>query len=155
VLDRTCEHCGDPAHGRPRLVPGLVQFSVSRSEGHAAVAVASAPVGVDVEDADRSVSADEIAPVLAPDEREWLSGRGDDAALQLWVLKEAVGKAMGLGIVGAERFSVLAGERDLTGWQAVVDPAGRPWSVRLVDAADAIAAVAVAGPPRPIRGEPQ
>jgi 4'-phosphopantetheinyl transferase len=146
-FDRTCTRCGDPVHGRPRLVPELVHFSVARSERLAAVAVAPVAVGVDVEDAGRAVTAREIAPVLSAAERRW---QGEDP-LGLWVMKEAVGKAMGLGIVQAEAFSVVAEDDDLAGWRAVADPSGARWSVTRVDVPDAVLAVAVAGGPRPIR----
>jgi phosphopantetheinyl transferase len=147
-FDRTCPRCGDPTHGRPRLVPELAQFSVARSERWAAVAVAPVVVGIDVEDAGRALAAADIAPLLSPPERRW---RGDDR-LGLWVMKEAAGKAMGLGVVGAEAFSVIAGEDDdLTGWRTVAEPSGERWSVTRVVAPAVALAVAVAGEPQPLR----
>jgi phosphopantetheinyl transferase len=143
-FDRTCERCGHPTHGRPRLVPELVRFSVARSERWAAVAVAPVVVGVDVEDAGRAVTADDLAPVLSEAERRWPA----DDHLALWVMKEAVGKAMGLGIVDAETFAV--GD-DVAGWRAVDDPSGARWSVTAVDVPEVVLAVAVAGEPRPIQ----
>jgi 4'-phosphopantetheinyl transferase len=143
-FDRTCARCGDPTHGRPRLVPELVQFSVARSERWAAVAVAPVVVGVDVEDAGRAVTAGDIAAVLSPDELR----RPNEDVLGLWVMKEAVGKAMGMGVVGAESFSIAAGG---AGWRAVDDASDARWSVTRVDVPDAALAVAVGGEPRPIR----
>jgi phosphopantetheinyl transferase len=152
VFTRTCARCGHPNHGRPRLVPGLVDFSVSRSERWAAVAVASAPVGVDVEEPERAVAPAELGPVLSVAERRWLVGRESRDLLALWVMKEAVGKAMGLGIVDVEGFSVVARETDdLTGWRPVVDRSGHRWSVTRVDTSGADVAVAIAGDPRPIQ----
>jgi 4'-phosphopantetheinyl transferase len=149
-FDRTCPRCGHPTHGRPRLVPELVHFSVARSERWTAVAVAPVVVGVDVEDAGRAVAAHEIALVLSAAERRW---QGEDR-LGLWVMKEAVGKAMGLGIVEAEAFSVVGAEDDdIAGWRTVDDPSGARWSVTRVDVPDAALAVAVAGEPRSIRYE--
>jgi phosphopantetheinyl transferase len=149
---RTCERCGHPTHGRPRLDREGVEFSVSRSERWAAVAVAPVPVGVDVEDPGRAVAAGELAPVLSAAERSWLAGREADDLLVLFVMKESVGKAMGLGIVDVEELSVVSREGDeLTGWRAVVDPSARRWSVTRVDAPGAVLAVAIAGNPRPIR----
>jgi 4'-phosphopantetheinyl transferase len=145
-FDRTCARCGHPTHGRPRLVPELVHFSVARSERWAAVAIAPVVVGVDVEDAGRVVAAGEIAAALSPAEQRW---RGEDL-LGLWVMKEAVGKAMGLGIVEAKTFSVVAAGDDIAGWRAVEDPSGARWSVTRVDVPDAVLAVAVTGEPRPI-----
>ena len=151
VFTRVCVRCGHPTHGRPRLVPEVVDFSVSRSERWAAVAVAPAPVGVDVEDPGRAVTAEELEPVLSVAERQWLGARDAEDVLGLWVMKEAVGKALGLGIVDVEDFSVVTREvDDVTGWRAVVNPSGRRWSVTRVDASGAVLAVAVAGGPRPI-----
>lgn len=155
-----CERCGHPSHGRPRLAAGAVadagadlpHFSVSRSEGWAAVAVAPVPVGVDVEDPGRAVDAAEIVPVLSPVERRWAAGRSTGDLLALWVVKEAAGKAMGIGIVGVEACSVVAGEDDdLAGWRTVAGAAAGTWSVTRVDAPGAVVAVGVAGDPRPVR----
>jgi hypothetical protein len=61
-------------------------------------------------------------------------------------------KAMGLGIVDVQEFSVVAREADdLTGWRAVADGSDRRWSATRVEAPGAVLAVAVAGGPRPIR----
>lgn len=154
VVSRTCGRCGHPTHGRPRLVPEVVHFSVSRSERWAAVAVAPVPVGVDVEDADRPVTAADLGPALGAEERRWAAGRSGRELLGLWVLKEAAGKATGAGIVDADRLAVVAGVADdLAGWRAGDDPAGGCWSATLVDPPGvdgAVVAVAVAGRPRPV-----
>ena len=151
---RTCVRCGHPTHGRPRLVPNGVEFSVSRSERWAAVAVAPVPVGVDVEDAGRELAPEELAPVLSAAERRWLVGREGGELVALWVMKESVGKAIGLGVVDVEGVSVVEGDADdLTGWRAAIDPSGRRWSVTRVDVPSAVAAVTVAGGPRAIRTE--
>lgn len=152
VFARTCLRCGHLTHGRPRLVPGVADFSVSRSERWAAVAVAPVAVGVDVEDPGRPVAAGELAPALSTAERRWLAGRDAEELLGLWVMKEAAGKAMGLGIVAAEEFSVVARQLDdLRGWRAVADTPDRRWSVTRVAAPGAVLAVAIAGDPRPIQ----
>jgi phosphopantetheinyl transferase len=82
-----------------------------------------------------------------------MAGRAEaDDLLGLWVMKESVGKAMGLGIVDVEDFSVVTREvDDLTGWHAAVAPSGRRWSVTRVDAPGAVLAVATAGSARPIQ----
>jgi len=50
-FDRTCAHCGEP-HGKPVIAGGGPGHSVAHSGDLIAVAVAGAPVGVDVEQAD-------------------------------------------------------------------------------------------------------
>src|SRR6516162_2859022 len=47
-FDRTCRRCGKP-HGKPAVRLGDLEFSVAHSGDLVAVAVATAPVGVDVE----------------------------------------------------------------------------------------------------------
>ncbi|HEX9991437.1 MAG TPA: 4'-phosphopantetheinyl transferase superfamily protein [Acidimicrobiales bacterium] len=135
AFTRACARCGDPDHGRPRLLTAEVEFSVSRSERWAVVAVAPRPVGVDVEDPGRPVAAGDLTPVLSPAERRWAGRRAGGDLLGLWVLKEAAGKAMGLGIVDADRFSVVTGQGDdLAGWRPVADAPDGRWSVTRVDA---------------------
>ena len=71
-LHHSCPFCGSIEHGRP-YVDAPVQVSVAHARRITCVAVSVAgPVGVDVE---------------------------SDAALE-WVRAEAVGKALGVGIVG-------------------------------------------------------
>lgn len=77
-LDRTCERCGGP-HGRPRVAGANV--SIAHADGTALVAVADAPVGVDLEPFGRVV----------PDD----SGATD---LVDWVRKEAALKLTGDGL---------------------------------------------------------
>jgi len=61
-------------------------------------------------------------------------------------MKEAIGKAMGLGMVDAEQFSVVTGRGDdLSGWRAVVDAPDRRWSVTRVAVEGAVVATAIAG----------
>ncbi|WP_144121959.1 4'-phosphopantetheinyl transferase family protein [Catellatospora sichuanensis] len=103
VLDADPQVIGigrEPA-GRPFVVgmPGL-HLAVSHTPNLAAVAVtALGPVGVDVEPI-RPLPASELA-------RRWFSGSEADWVarhpadfLLLWTLKEAVGKALGVGLRG-------------------------------------------------------
>jgi 4'-phosphopantetheinyl transferase len=94
-FDRSCEHCGDPRHGRPRLAGGGPSFSISHSGDRVVLAVRpDGPVGVDVERIGRDV--DRVRRfVLHPDEPADTAGLD---LLRLWVRKEAVLKAAGLGL---------------------------------------------------------
>ncbi|MGI8750913.1 MAG: 4'-phosphopantetheinyl transferase family protein [Acidimicrobiales bacterium] len=103
-FDRSCDHCGHPHHGLPRLVGGGASFNLSHSGLHVLVAVGEGPVGADIEDADRRpVSDGVIRRCCTATEQTWLAGvaAGDRPAafLDLWTRKEAVAKALGLGLV--------------------------------------------------------
>jgi 4'-phosphopantetheinyl transferase len=108
-FDRACRQCGRP-HGKPAVVGGAgPEFSVTHSGDLVAVAVATAPVGVDVEQLDgrlREPGDGDLAAmariVLAEDERTALAAVPDDgrarAFLVAWARKEAVTKAQGDGL---------------------------------------------------------
>ncbi|MEV0330327.1 4'-phosphopantetheinyl transferase superfamily protein [Micromonospora echinospora] len=93
------------ARGRPRVRGGGVELPVSVSHVDGVVAVAAcqdAPVGVDVERR-RPVPAVALARRwFEPAAVAWLRGRPDadrsDGFLLLWTAKEAVGKALGVGL---------------------------------------------------------
>jgi 4'-phosphopantetheinyl transferase len=107
-FDRTCPRCGEP-HGKPTIRDIDLEHSVAHSGDVVAVAVAGAPVGVDVERlegrARRPGGGDPEAlarMVLSDTERAALaavppSGR-DRAFLVAWTRKEAVTKARGEGL---------------------------------------------------------
>ena len=164
-FDRDCRRCGKP-HGKPAVRGGGPELSVSHSGDLVAVALATAPVGVDVEQLDgrarelgdgdpdalgRIVLAEEERAALAAIEPE---GRAR-AFLVAWTRKEAVTKARGDGlrvpfgevVVAAE----LAAPR-VTAWPYPQDPR----SVSLLDLEPGpgyVAALAVIGhchaaPPR-------
>jgi 4'-phosphopantetheinyl transferase len=89
-------------HGKPTL-PGGPRFSFSRSHGLGLCAVASdRDVGVDLERLREIPEAAEIAAALfTPAERaSWRDGGGGGGAafLRVWVRKEALLKAFGLGL---------------------------------------------------------
>jgi len=108
-FDRACRRCGGP-HGKPAIVGGGLEHSVTHSGELVAVAVARSPVGVDVEQAEgrsRPLGAggdpESLARlVLAEGERAALAA-ADPAAracafLVAWTRKEAVTKATGDGL---------------------------------------------------------
>lgn len=107
-FDRTCPQCGKP-HGKPAVRHGGPEISVAHSGDLVAVAVAAAPVGVDVEQLDgrpHELGGGDPAAlarmVLAEPERAVLAavhpaGRAR-AFLVAWTRKEAVTKAKGDGL---------------------------------------------------------
>ncbi|WP_133911804.1 4'-phosphopantetheinyl transferase family protein [Streptomyces sp. NBC_00582] len=103
-LRRVCPTCGGP-HGKPRLaVRAGYDFSVTHSGDVVGVAVCrGAQVGLDVEEADTALDVDAAARTalsaretaafyaLPPAERK-------PAFLRIWTRKEAVLKALGVGL---------------------------------------------------------
>lgn len=113
---RLCPRCGSSSHGRPwaRIEsdePGTspieIPVSISRSGDHLITAVRSdGPVGVDIE----SIAAVERhwdpALVLHPSERG--TDRTPEQRARLWAGKEAVLKALGVGLARPMPTIVLA-----------------------------------------------
>ncbi len=83
--------------GKPYITGGA-PFSISHSGGAVALAVAESMVGVDIQVA-VPVNEKIFDRVLSENEMAFLEGEGDkmDAFFKLWVMKEAVVKAMGTG----------------------------------------------------------
>ena len=107
-FDRTCRQCGRP-HGKPVIRGGGPEHSVAHSGDLVAVAVARAPVGVDVEQLDGRAhplgggDPEALARlVLAAEERTALAAVPPPARprafLVAWARKEAVTKAKGDGL---------------------------------------------------------
>ena len=103
VFDTWCARCGS-THGKPRLVEPAaeVEFNLSHAGSTLVLAVARAPVGVDVERLDRDAEPDVTRLACAEDERAELAGlppadrpRG---FLACWTRKEALLKALGHGL---------------------------------------------------------
>lgn len=102
---RPCPGCGDGEHGPPTVLEPQAEcwISISHTSGCGMLAVAAVPVGVDVERV-RDVRVGDLAPtVLTPSEARWLddSLAGDAlhrAFLRCWTRKEAVLKAVGVGV---------------------------------------------------------
>jgi 4'-phosphopantetheinyl transferase len=136
-FDRTCRECGRP-HGKPVLRHAALEFSVAHSGDLVAVAVATAPVGVDVEQlADRPHELGGGDPaalartVLAEPERRQLASvdpAGQARAfLVAWARKEAVTKAKGDGLrVPFSEVVVAAdaGPPQVAAWPYPQDPRG-------------------------------
>ncbi|MFE7649424.1 4'-phosphopantetheinyl transferase family protein [Streptomyces phaeoluteigriseus] len=121
-----CRGCGGP-HGRPVLRPGpgdrghgpAVHFSLSHSGGRALVAVATVPVGVDIQRTPPARTAQVCAPRLHPGERAELEDLPQDrlgtAFGQLWARKEAYLKGIGTGLQRPPRADYL-GTPGRGGW---------------------------------------
>ncbi len=97
-VTRYCIGCGSSQHGKP-AVDG-VSLSLSRSHGAvmAAAGPAGAPVGADIELVPDGLFDGFADFVAAPGERGQLRSKGIPGRLRLWVAKEAVLKAAGLGL---------------------------------------------------------
>jgi 4'-phosphopantetheinyl transferase len=141
-LDRTCPQCGR-AHGKPSVRGGDLELSVAHSGDLVAVAVAAAPVGVDVEQLDGrryppggGDPASVARMVLAEPERAALaavhpSGQAR-AFLVAWTRKEALTKATGDGL--RVPFGDIVVAADAAGPRLVAWPYPRdPRSVSLLD----------------------
>jgi 4'-phosphopantetheinyl transferase len=157
-FDRTCGQCGEP-HGKPVIEGSGLEHSVTHSGDLVAVAVAGAPVGVDVEQLDRGQrplggdgDPEALARlVLSAAEQAALAGvpPADRARafLVAWTRKEAVTKATGDGLRAAFSDVVVAadaGPPRLVSWPYPLSPQ----SVSLLDLdADPgyVAALAVIG----------
>ena len=144
VVDRTCSTCHLP-HGRPR-VAGL-SVSTSSAEGRVLVAVADegAEVGVDIERVPSTVFDGFDDFVLHPDERERFGpvtrgSSGTAARLSCWVEKEAVLKAVGVGLASPPHELLVAARPD----DAVLPPRADmigPWEWRPVEQAGVVEAL--------------
>ena len=148
AFDRRCRICGDPDHGRPVLGgahAGIVEFSVCRTRPVVAVALGATPVGLDAEPAGADPADAVASEVFSDEDRAWIEAAGDGArdarGLALWVRKEAVGKASGLGIIDAHGVRVRPDGAD-GGWEPARDARGRACHVAAVDIPGAAAAVA-------------
>lgn len=123
VFDRRCAHCGDPRHGKPTVGNPTVSnpsvhFSLTRAGPVVAVALGPSPLGLDAEP-DRP-GLEDLIEVFSERERAWIA-RGETRALWLWVAKEAVGKASGLGLERADQIHIPF---PANGWQRATDAQG-------------------------------
>ncbi len=90
------------AKGKPFTVPKISEFSVSHSEGIAAVAVSDKKVGIDIE-ALREIDLRLSEKICTQEEKEWIFTAENKAErlkrfFILWTLKESYMKATGKGM---------------------------------------------------------
>ncbi|MFE0421660.1 4'-phosphopantetheinyl transferase family protein [Streptomyces sp. NPDC058953] len=116
---RPCGQCGGP-HGRPAVPGDRIHFSLSHTsrtaDGRVLIALAEAPIGVDVEVVPNANTVAEVSSQLHPHERTELNAlaHGDRplAFARCWTRKESVLKATGAGIgEGVAGIHVGAGPR--------------------------------------------
>lgn len=124
VIDRSCSHCGDPAHGRPRLA-GAPAYSVSHTGHWLLLAAADAGlVGADIEDPAAAADPAGLAGVVlsAAEHREFSAADPAGQAgrlLTAWTRKEAAMKLAGLGLAAAPARVDVRGplaRSDVPGW---------------------------------------
>ena len=150
-------------HGKP-FAPALpeLDFNLSHAGPHVLLAFARRqPLGIDLEQAGRPVSVDEIAQrfftagEVAALARLPAAARAD-AFLRLWTHKEAVLKALGAGLsFGLDRLEfALGADGAVAALRALAAEAGAPADWRLQGLAPApglVGALAWRGPPRTVR----
>ena len=84
-------------YGKPSLPDGP-EFSLSHGGSLAVLVVSNAPVGADAERLDRTADAAHLERLLTQEEARWLRETPDARFSALWTRKEAVMKAVGLGL---------------------------------------------------------
>jgi phosphopantetheinyl transferase len=150
VVDRSCERCGDPQHGRPHVPGAPLDYSVSHTRAWVLVAVVGdGRVGADLDarPADGDLE-DLAAAALTPAERRaWrrLPARDRaDALLAYWTRKEATAKLTGHGLTIPLRDLDVSGPRPtLLGRDPSVRlPHPRPYLTHVPAPADHSAALA-------------
>ena len=106
---RACPRCGSAEHGppviiAPRALREVPALSLARSGGYGLVALASgSALGVDIEVVNPEFDYSDVARICCSDkEIEFLASqpsRESSSFYRCWVRKEAVTKAMGVGVV--------------------------------------------------------
>lgn len=135
--------------GRPWVPRGDIHVSISHHAGRTAVAATTlGPIGIDIETV-RRVPARALAERwFDPAEARYVAGLPEhaqsDAFLRLWTLKEAVGKALGVGLRGG-------GMRRVVGFppppQRSIAPRAEPSAERLADPGDGAGVLLLASLP--------
>lgn len=139
------------AYGKPELIEGQAHFSLSHSGDRAALAVAAFPLGLDIEIM-RPVSRDLPERYFSPAERDGLRGLDEvpwrEAFFRCWTRKEAVIKALGLGLafpLGDFDVTFLADAPARLTRIAGAPSTAADWHLHHVDiAADCVGAIAAA-----------
>lgn len=153
VLGHECRRCGGDTHGRPFLFPTKAirhpaHVSLTRAGGLSVVAVTDAgPVGVDVE-------ADGAAGFAGFEDVGLHAAERRPAALdptRVWVRKEAVLKAYGIGLAVDPRDVRLDGDR-LAAWDADLRPPEAVWLRDLAVPGHAAAVAVLPGSDRDVAG---
>ncbi len=138
--------------GRPELADVRLSFSVAHAGRYACVAIAEARVGVDLASTDTVFETDAAAAVaFSAAERRALAALPAhvrrDAFYRGWTLREALGKAVGLGFqLAPETLAVDVDPRRPASVRALNDPAfGDPgrWSVTTLESAGLVVALAL------------
>jgi len=110
-------------------------FNLSHSGHYVALAVGTAPVGVDIEQLRPTMDWDAIAKrFFTAEEQRWLATAGEAERQQrfiaLWSRKESLLKATGEGIAGGlSSFSAIAGD-DQDDAEIAIPHRGRTWFLR-------------------------
>jgi 4'-phosphopantetheinyl transferase len=101
AFDRRCPHCGDPEHGKPRLVDGAMHFSAAAAGDVALVAVSGeGEVGVDlVRVTDLPPPELDAMAQTALTQGERAAANGPEGFHRLFSRKEALGKLIGVGLL--------------------------------------------------------
>ena len=153
TLDRTCPDCGTP-HGKPSVVGGGPQISVSHSGDVVLVAVTqAAPVGVDVEviNGDRMDYAAVLPSVCGPGESAFVTDLAD--FLTCWTRKEAVLKATGHGLRLAMPDVVVSPPRRIARLESFPSPRKVECWLTDLDIGDGYAAAIAVLTPGPVEVE--
>jgi 4'-phosphopantetheinyl transferase len=133
-----CPRCGAP-NGRPAVAQSTpsLHFSISRDGGLVLVALAQAPVGVDIQAlADRELGA-EVRTLLHRSEREQIlstPAAGQPAAFaRIWTRKEAYLKGIGTGVAHGMEANNLGTDHATAalGWSVVDLPVAAGYAAAL------------------------
>lgn len=143
-IEMRCPWCDRRDHGAPRVTtpgPDHVHLSSSSAHDHVATVVGTTSVGVDVEDPVRLAGVS--LPRLASGVPGWRAAARfcppDASPAQVWTAVEALGKAVGRGLLASEREVTATATTHRLSWWA--DDAGVVTCVAARGARPAIATI--------------